>query len=206
MKRLNYLLCFIILLFALTNFDSAQARRKRRLSKTSDEQIIKILKNNLDSTTIKSHKIDGNRYFSFITTTDSTKKTAYSGYIFITGDYAPLNGFSGPTSSAIVYDKNLKTIKRLFIVESKDSPDYVKRYFFKGMKEEKNSFFNQFKNSLQIKNSPQKLHTVTGATVTSKNIIRSYKKTIEKIEPLIKKIRLLKNTENISKNYTPQSK
>lgn len=186
MKKIYYTTLLFALFFTILFVDSAQARRKRRLSKTSDKEVLAILNKNLNFTKITLHKIDNKRYFTYIEnskTNNPENVPNKEGYIFLTGDYAPLNGFSGPTSCALVYDQAIEKIKKIFIVESKDSPDYVKRFFLKGMMADENGFFNQFKDY------PQKLHTVTGATVTSRNIIKSFKKTLEKIEPIVRKIK-----------------
>ncbi|PID27635.1 MAG: hypothetical protein CSB55_08150 [Candidatus Cloacimonadota bacterium] len=109
-------------------------------------------------------KVSGEYRYAEVKTENQTR------YFLMTGDFAKLKGYKGITNSALILDEKLN-VKKAKILESEDTRSFVRKINRKG-------FMEQF-------GKGKKIELVTGATITSKNIVKSILLTKRKFGKLI---------------------
>ncbi|MCF7873046.1 MAG: RnfABCDGE type electron transport complex subunit G [Candidatus Omnitrophica bacterium] len=97
-------------------------------------------------------------------------------------------GYGGEIKMMAVVDTNLKQIKGIEIIESNETPGL-------GSKIQEKDFKNQFKNLKVIKpieytkekpTKPNQIQAITGATISSKSVVKILNKEIEELRDKIK--------------------
>lgn len=94
-------------------------------------------------------------------------------YFVVSTDYCQPIGYCGITTLGIIFDSEIQ-IEEVRIIASEDTRSFVRRLKTK-------RFLNQF---IAYKEG-DKCETVTGATISSKAVIKSVKKTAEKVMNLL---------------------
>jgi hypothetical protein len=93
--------------------------------------------------------------------------------VLLTGDYASPVGYRGPTSVMLLLDEQMQQVKQAVLVESCDSPPYVKRAVKKGML--------RCLNGAAVIDEEVTVDAVSGATRTCDAVEQAVNQTIKQI-------------------------
>lgn len=142
---------------------------------TSFRKKIYFLQDNLPNYNIKAIK-KGNIY--------ALSRNSVEYYGVFSDNYSNASGYSGKISVLLIITKDLKTLKKIYIYKSNETPPFLNRVIF-------SHFFDNFKdkNIMSILRNNNSVDSVSGCTYTSKGIYNTVRETLSKIkkEKLLKK-------------------
>jgi hypothetical protein len=101
-------------------------------------------------------------------------RTPEGYYVVLTGDYAAPRGYRGPTSVLLLLSSDMTVIHDAALVESADSPAYVRRAVRRGLLE-------RLKNKPVPQSGDVDLDAVSGATRTSDAVQQAVNETLRQL-------------------------
>jgi uncharacterized protein with FMN-binding domain len=101
-------------------------------------------------------------------------RTADGQFVVLTADYATPRGYRGPTSLMLLVNSDMSTILNAALVESCDSPAYVRRAVKRGLIE-------QYKGRHLEEQVPLSVDAVSGATRTCMAVEESVNQTLKQL-------------------------
>ena len=133
------------------------------LKPVSDEQFVKLARKAW-SVEPKIERADGGRF----------GVVPDGRLVVLTGDYAAPSGYRGPTSLLLMLDAERTQLEEAMLVESCDSPPYVKRALRKGM-------VKQLAGMQMGSDGAIELDAVSGATRTCRSVEQAVNATLQRV-------------------------
>jgi len=175
-RRIGFLLLplFLAGILAAAGGADNQRRRRHRRSRNDSHKYQRILRHALGHhAQCKAYSLDGRR-FAVVEQGDERLVA------LLTADYSDVEGYRGVTNSLVLIDLE-GVIREIKVVESEDTPPYVRRVVRKG-------FLDQFK-GLKPGVAPE-VDAVTGATMTCDAIRDSLVETMKTFADMAQKLDL----------------
>lgn len=169
------LICLICAFLLALVYNAAEEKIEANQRKAIQESINKLAP---EATTQKKIKIDNRPFWKLY------QKDNLIGYAVI----ASGQGYGGQIRIMVVTDSDLEKIKGIEIIESSETPGL-------GSKIQENNFKNQFRNLTVLKpikytkekpTMPNEIQAITGATISSKAVVKILNKEVEELRKNLK--------------------